>query len=81
MFLVIPHLHAWWQYGSGFEAPVSPQMAIVTGVSFMCYITLDNVDGKQARRTSNSSPLGQIFDHGMDAITFNLSIMTMTLYY
>ena len=28
---------------------------------------LDNVDGKQARRTGTSSPLGMLFDHGCDA--------------
>lgn len=32
------------------------------------YSTLDNVDGKQARRTGTSSPLGELFDHGCDAI-------------
>jgi hypothetical protein len=31
--------------------------------SFTCY-TLDCMDGKQARRTQQSSPLGQLFDHG-----------------
>jgi len=35
------------------------------------------LDGKQARRTNTMSPLGQIFDHGLDAITFNLSLITM----
>ena len=30
---------------------------------------LDEMDGKQARRTSNSSPLGLMFDHGCDAFT------------
>lgn len=32
------------------------------------YQTLDAIDGKQARRTGSSSPLGQLFDHGCDAI-------------
>jgi phosphatidylglycerophosphate synthase len=32
------------------------------------YSTFDNVDGKQARRTGTSSPLGELFDHGCDAI-------------
>lgn len=31
------------------------------------YQTLDAIDGKQARRTNSSSPLGQLFDHGCDA--------------
>jgi ethanolaminephosphotransferase len=33
-------------------------------VGLWIYSTLDNVDGKQARRTGSSSPLGELFDHG-----------------
>ena len=33
------------------------------------YQTLDAVDGKQARRTGSSTPLGELFDHGCDAIS------------
>jgi ethanolaminephosphotransferase len=36
------------------------------------YYTFDCMDGKQARRTGSSSPLGQLFDHGMDCVC-NLS--------
>src|SRR5437016_6335308 len=32
------------------------------------YSTFDNVDGKQARRTVTSFPLGELFDHGCDAL-------------
>mmetsp|Transcript_15901 Transcript_15901/g.21583 ORF Transcript_15901/g.21583 Transcript_15901/m.21583 type:complete len:109 (-) Transcript_15901:791-1117(-) len=32
------------------------------------YQTLDAVDGKQARRTKTSGPLGQLFDHGCDSV-------------
>ena len=28
---------------------------------------LDGIDGKQARRTQTSSPLGELFDHGVDS--------------
>lgn len=37
--------------------------------SYFVYRLLDEMDGKQARRTSNSSPLGLLFDHGCDAFT------------
>lgn len=30
---------------------------------------LDGVDGKQARRTQTSGPLGELFDHGLDSFT------------
>lgn len=45
------------------------------------YQTLDAVDGKHARATNSSSPLGQLFDHGCDAIsvTFATLICAMTL--
>jgi ethanolaminephosphotransferase len=36
-------------------------------VAMLLYQTLDNMDGKQARRTGSSSPLGLLFDHGCDA--------------
>jgi len=36
--------------------------------SMLIYQTLDNMDGKQARRTGSSSPLGLLFDHGCDAV-------------
>ncbi|PSC75152.1 CDP-Ethanolamine:DAG ethanolamine phosphotransferase [Micractinium conductrix] len=36
------------------------------------YLHMDCLDGKQARRTRNSSPLGQLFDHGCDALAVHL---------
>lgn len=30
-------------------------------------LLLDGVDGKQARRTNSSTPLGELFDHGLDS--------------
>jgi ethanolaminephosphotransferase len=36
-------------------------------MAMLIYQTLDNMDGKQARRTGSSSPLGLLFDHGCDA--------------
>jgi len=38
---------------------------------------LDEMDGKQARRTGNSSPLGMMFDHGCDAFSVGF-ILTIT---
>jgi ethanolaminephosphotransferase len=37
-------------------------------LALFIYYTLDCMDGKQARRTNSSSPLGQLFDHGVDAL-------------
>jgi len=37
-------------------------------VGLFIYQTLDNVDGRQARRTRTSSALGHWFDHGVDSL-------------
>ncbi|BFZ58292.1 hypothetical protein PYCC9005_005354 [Savitreella phatthalungensis] len=45
------------------------------------YQTFDNCDGKQARRTGTSSPLGELFDHGVDSLNCTLAglLMVVTL--
>lgn len=48
--------------------PMSPDVALFCAFSLFAYQTLDAIDGKQARRTGTSSPLGQLFDHGCDAL-------------
>jgi len=39
------------------------------GVAVLLFLshTLDGIDGKQARRTGSSNPLGELFDHGLDS--------------
>jgi len=39
------------------------------------YQTLDAVDGKHARTTKASSPLGQLFDHGCDSFSMTFIIL------
>jgi ethanolaminephosphotransferase len=41
---------------------------LLNGYCNLVYYTLDCMDGKQARRTNSSSPLGQLFDHGVDCL-------------
>jgi ethanolaminephosphotransferase len=45
-------------------------------VNTWLYSTYDNVDGRQARRTHSSSPLGELFDHGVDSLTCSLGCIT-----
>lgn len=45
---------------------------LFAGWAVVFYTWLDCFDGKQARRTGTSSPLGQLFDHGCDALSVNL---------
>ncbi|KAF9894317.1 hypothetical protein FE257_007820 [Aspergillus nanangensis] len=42
------------------------------------YSTLDNVDGKQARRTGTSSGLGELFDHGIDSLNCTMASLLET---
>ncbi|KAK7419534.1 Phosphotransferase [Neonectria punicea] len=39
------------------------------------YQTFDAVDGSQARRTGQSGPLGELFDHGVDALNTSLEVL------
>ncbi|XP_037914030.1 cholinephosphotransferase 1 isoform X3 [Hermetia illucens] len=39
------------------------------GLGLLIYQSLDAIDGKQARRTNSSSPLGELFDHGCDSVS------------
>jgi phosphatidylglycerophosphate synthase len=36
------------------------------GIGLFIYQSLDAIDGKQARRTQTSGPLGELFDHGKE---------------
>jgi phosphatidylglycerophosphate synthase len=38
---------------------------------------LDEMDGKQARKTGNSSPVGLLFDHGCDSFSSSLLALMM----
>jgi phosphatidylglycerophosphate synthase len=47
---------------------------IATAMGIFCYQTLDELDGKQARRTGSSSSLGELFDHGCDAVSAFITV-------
>nr|XP_039253659.1 choline/ethanolaminephosphotransferase 1-like [Styela clava] len=42
---------------------------LINAIGLFIYQALDAIDGKQARRTNTSSPLGELFDHGCDSIS------------
>merc|ERR1712151_883998 len=68
-FNVIPHLVIIALYGNEMEGPIDSWVSVMVGFSYFVYLTFDNTDGKQARRTGSGSPLGMLFDHGLDACT------------
>ncbi|XP_038051111.1 cholinephosphotransferase 1-like isoform X2 [Patiria miniata] len=48
----------------------APSWAYLTAaVTLFIYQALDAVDGKQARRTQTSTPMGELFDHGCDSVS------------
>lgn len=57
-----------------FYCPTATEMAPPWAYAFaaLClfaYQSLDAIDGKQARRTNSSTQLGELFDHGCDAVS------------
>ncbi|KAG5858684.1 CDP-alcohol phosphatidyltransferase [Encephalitozoon hellem] len=42
------------------------------------YFTCDNLDGAQARRTGSGTPLGQLFDHGVDSCCALITSITLS---
>eukprot|EP00929_Paragymnodinium_shiwhaense_P016634 TRINITY_DN12514_c0_g1_i1.p1 TRINITY_DN12514_c0_g1~~TRINITY_DN12514_c0_g1_i1.p1 ORF type:complete len:387 (+),score=73.34 TRINITY_DN12514_c0_g1_i1:61-1221(+) len=55
-------------YSPNFEDFVPSWVLALNGVLAVTYTWMDWLDGKQARRTGTSSPLGQLFDHGVDCM-------------
>jgi ethanolaminephosphotransferase len=55
-------------YTTHLSGDVPNWVFIYFAITLFIYQTFDAVDGKQARRIGMSSPLGQLFDHGCDAV-------------
>lgn len=59
--------------------PLYPSSCYLNGICLLIYQFMDAMDGKQARRTGTSSPLGQFFDHGIDALVTVLEMMKISM--
>lgn len=57
----------WVTSAVSFQAPLWAYLLCAVGL--FIYQSLDAIDGKQARRTNSSSPLGELFDHGCDSLS------------
>ncbi|KAI0803223.1 Choline/ethanolaminephosphotransferase [Irpex lacteus] len=63
-----------YQGGDGPHGP--PHWIYFTwAAGLFIYQSFDAIDGKQARRTGMAGPLGELFDHGCDAINTTLEAM------
>jgi phosphatidylglycerophosphate synthase len=80
LFSAFPFVAIFVVFGTHFynEEPKIPGWVFFAeAVCYFLYRMLDELDGKQARRTGNSSPLGLIFDHGCDAFAVGLQCMIL----
>ncbi|EGR30174.1 hypothetical protein IMG5_139110 [Ichthyophthirius multifiliis] len=76
--VMIPHLLILW-IAPGDESKDIPKWLIIfTGIMHLVYMNFDNMDGKQARKTGNSSPLGLLIDHGCDALIVTIQGMSLS---
>lgn len=69
------------RYDYTFKEDIPASAFFFAAACIFIYMTLDAIDGKQARRTKTSSPLGQLFDHGCDSFSvafFMLAICQAT---
>lgn len=60
-----------------FEKDIPASCFYFAALCIFIYSTLDAIDGKQARRTKSSSPLGQLFDHGCDSFSITFFILAI----
>ncbi|XP_034618780.1 ethanolaminephosphotransferase 1-like isoform X2 [Trachemys scripta elegans] len=67
-----------WDYtASGASPGIVPTWVWLFGAcTTFCAYALDSIDGKHARRTQSSSPLGELFDHGLDSWATSIFILS-----
>ncbi|CAH0476763.1 unnamed protein product [Peronospora belbahrii] len=72
MFTTVVQLY----YAPHFSEICPTWVYILSALGLFFYQTMDALDGKQARRTGASSPLGQLFDHGCDALCTLFNVLS-----
>lgn len=73
-FIVINFLTLLW-YNPTLDKDCPGWVYVSLAAGLFLYQTFDACDGAQARRTKQSGPLGELFDHGVDAINTTLGII------
>ncbi|KAJ5475455.1 hypothetical protein N7539_007742 [Penicillium diatomitis] len=74
MFVVFNFLTVMW-YNPGMDTDCPPWVYASCAIGMFLYQTFDAVDGMQARRTRQSGPLGELFDHSVDACNTALGVL------
>ena len=68
------------EYGTSFTTkfkPIDSWFYFAFALCYLCYRMFDEMDGKQARKTGNSTALGMLIDHGFDAFSIGF-VMSST---
>ncbi|SLM34707.1 ethanolaminephosphotransferase [Lasallia pustulata] len=73
-FVVINFLTMLW-YNPSLDQDCPRWVYASWSIGLFLYQTFDAVDGTQARRTHQSGPLGELFDHGVDACNTVLEVL------
>ncbi|RHZ56005.1 aminoalcoholphosphotransferase [Aspergillus thermomutatus] len=74
LFVVINFITILW-YNPTLDHDCPPWVYATCAIGLFLYQTFDAVDGMQARRTRQSSPLGELFDHSVDACNTALGVV------
>ncbi|KAF5138217.1 putative CDP-alcohol phosphatidyltransferase class-I family protein C22A12.10 [Metarhizium anisopliae] len=74
VFVVINFLTLLW-YNPTLDQDCPAWVYFSWALGLFLYQTFDAVDGAQARRTKQSGPLGELFDHGVDALNTSLEVL------
>lgn len=84
MFVLVPHALIEWttssddQDNKGYPTQANRFLIFLYALGLFIYNTMDNMDGKQARKIGASSSLGLLMDHGCDSLNAYLQSMTLS---
>ncbi|RAL10599.1 aminoalcoholphosphotransferase [Aspergillus homomorphus CBS 101889] len=73
-FVVVNFITILW-YNPTLDQDCPPWVYASCALGLFLYQTFDGVDGIQARRTKQSGPLGELFDHSVDACNTALGVL------
>ncbi|KKK21692.1 hypothetical protein AOCH_003116, partial [Aspergillus ochraceoroseus] len=77
VFVLINFLTVLW-YNPTLDQDCPAWVYASCAVGLFLYQTFDGVDGIQARRTKQSGPLGELFDHSVDACNTALGVLVFS---
>lgn len=77
IFPLMAHLLLIYHSPTLLNDKVPSYIHLFSGISLLFYMVMDNLDGKQARRTKSSSPLGHLFDHACDCLNITISGLSL----